>query len=367
MSRRHPLVLERLRNVDGEMLRGRDFRDRIAYDLELHWWHQRAVHQAFGVASGLAVADPQGGKLTVAPGVAYDASGRDLVLLDQATVDLPTSGPPVALVLRPCGKAPRAKLVWKAPARVDPCDGVALALFDLSSSGSVQRLAAAARSLASPRIGTGETSPVATPWELWQPVADGPAGIQTRVGTRAAGFTDLPRYFAWLQWPQLGVNPVDQTAYYALGLQYVQDEAVDSFTFRVLAELPPGVFPGLSATPPAGDPLGFARAQQLYVCWAGVQCDAREQAIEELTVVIGPGSGSGSVTGDVGNIDVQPGDPPYVVWLPRGSSVTLTAHPPAGAHGWSVDGSSSLITTLTLTISMTHSRSVSAFFGGTID
>ena len=151
MSRRHPLVLERLRNVDGEMLRSRDFRDRIAYDLELHWWHQRAVHQAFGVASGLDVSDPQGGELTVAPGVAYDASGRDLVLLDQATVDLPTSGPPITLVLRPSGAAPDAKLVWKAPVRVDPCDDVALALFDPGPPGSVQRLAVAARSLASPR------------------------------------------------------------------------------------------------------------------------------------------------------------------------------------------------------------------------
>jgi len=360
VSRRHPLVLERLRNVDGEMLRSRDFRDGIAYDLELHWWHQRAIHQAFGVSSGLDVSDPQGGELTIEPGVAYDASGRDLVLVDQATVDLPTSGSPVALVLRPSGAAPYAKLVWRAPARVDPCDGVALALFDPGAPGSVQRLAASARSLASPRIGTGETSRVATPWQLWEPVSEGPAGIQTRVDTRAAGFTDLPRYFAWLQWPQLGVNPVDRTLYYALGFQYVADEALDSFTFRALAELPPDVLPGLAATTTTGDPLGLARAQQLYVCWVGIQCDAREQEIEELIVaVVGPGT----VTSDVGGLDVV-ADSAGVVWLPRGSSVTLTATPDAAVasavfDGWSGDGSGD---SSPLTVSMTRRRAVIATF-----
>src|SRR5262249_23851380 len=47
--------LERLRYWQGQMLRSRDFRDQAAQQAELRWWHNRALHNAYGVVAGLGV------------------------------------------------------------------------------------------------------------------------------------------------------------------------------------------------------------------------------------------------------------------------------------------------------------------------
>src|SRR6516225_2672470 len=47
--------LQRLRYWQGQMLRSRDFRDQLAIEGQLRCWHNRAMHNAFGVASGFKV------------------------------------------------------------------------------------------------------------------------------------------------------------------------------------------------------------------------------------------------------------------------------------------------------------------------
>src|ERR1035438_9079967 len=80
--------LERLQYWQGQMLRSRDFRDDGAIEAQRRWWHNRAVHAAFGVNYGLQVTgDASTGTLvlTVPCGLAYDCFGRELILKKDAT------------------------------------------------------------------------------------------------------------------------------------------------------------------------------------------------------------------------------------------------------------------------------------------
>jgi hypothetical protein len=264
MTRQRPLDLERIGHVPGEMLRHRDLRDQLTYDVELLLWHQRAVHEP-GVVEGLAVGwQPGDASVSVEPGLAYDGRGRPLHVLSRRAVALPADGDPSALLLRFAEGAREAELVWRPLRSLEPCDGIPLALLD---QGVVTPRTTGTRSLARPRVGAGETQAEATAWGLWiVDVLGGQAiGLETRVDTSPAGFTDVPCYFAWLNWPRPGkvittrAHPDVRT----LGLQYVQDETARSFAFRVAFRR----FRG------EDELLGFARRERLSVCWLGVQCD----------------------------------------------------------------------------------------------
>jgi hypothetical protein len=271
MSRRRPLDLQRLRHVDGELLRSRDLRDELAGDLALQWWHQRAVHRAYGVTGGLVVSPPQDGVLTVAAGLAYDARGRELMLVSPASIVVPDGNDRLALVL--CHRAVGAALAWVPAERVDPCGAVALAVLDRAVADAPQPVAARARTVARPRMAWGETPPEATPWQRWL-LAHRLDGVQVAIDASAAGFTDVPVYFAWLQWPNLASAPADGAVEYAmLGVTNVQHETVGGFTFHVLVARAFRQLTGLSGGAGVGDPVTFARAQRLHVCWLGIQCD----------------------------------------------------------------------------------------------
>ncbi|HKE97545.1 MAG TPA: hypothetical protein VKG45_01230, partial [Actinomycetes bacterium] len=81
-------VEKRVRFFDGQFLQDQDFVDEQKYHLDRVRRHNRLLHVA-GVAEGLAVAAAGANSVTVAPGSAIDADGRQLVLAEQATVDLP--------------------------------------------------------------------------------------------------------------------------------------------------------------------------------------------------------------------------------------------------------------------------------------
>ena len=85
-----PLAPLRLRHGQGESLSGRDFSDQAAQDDQLRWWHNRALHRAYGVAQGLEVdlaSEP--GTAVVSPGLAYDQlaeraqAWRELMFADE--------------------------------------------------------------------------------------------------------------------------------------------------------------------------------------------------------------------------------------------------------------------------------------------
>jgi hypothetical protein len=81
-------VEKRVRFFDGQFLQDQDFVDEQKYHLDRERRHNRLLHLT-GVAEGLAVASGGANKVSVAPGTAIDGDGRQLVLAQPATVDLP--------------------------------------------------------------------------------------------------------------------------------------------------------------------------------------------------------------------------------------------------------------------------------------
>jgi hypothetical protein len=272
MTRLRPLDLERIRHVPGEMLRHRDLRDQLTFDVELLLWHQRAVHEP-GVVEGLAVEwQPGDPSVFVEPGLAYDARGRPVHVLARREVTLPATDRVSALLVRFAQGKGEAELAWRPIGSIEPCDGIPLALLD---NGEVTARSTGSRSLARPRVGAGETQPEATAWGLW--FRDGMGGqalgLEARVDTSAAGFTEVPCYFAWLNWSRPGdvTTTRAQPDVRTLGLQYVQEETARGFVFRVAFRRYRG----------EDELLGFARRERLSVCWLGVQCDHDTRGMRE--------------------------------------------------------------------------------------
>ena len=275
MSLMRPLELERVQHVPGELLRSRDLGAQVDADAELMWWHQRALHEVPGIVAGLIATEQPDGTVAVAPGLGFDARGREVLLGVEATIGAPQDvSHTLALVLRRCGERQPPQLAWVRLDRMERCDGVPLAR--LIPEGGVEPWPGRARPIARPRAAFGSTLPGSTAWLPWLALERIGAGfgLETRVDTRAAGFTGRPCYFAWLLWPDIGASD-PRIAFWSLGLQHLADETVDGFTFRVV------VLAGRIAQQRArigrlaleAALLTFARTTQLGVAWIGVDDD----------------------------------------------------------------------------------------------
>ena len=134
----------RLRYRRRQLLAGDDLRREVEDQTELQWWHNRSVHDGFGVVQGMAVRLLATGDAVVAgvePGLAYDAYGRPLVLDRPLAIGLPVRGSGGVLLLRPrqvdgppasgrgwAGVAPAAvELCWAGPGHVAARDGIPIA------------------------------------------------------------------------------------------------------------------------------------------------------------------------------------------------------------------------------------------------
>lgn len=325
MARLEKRKLERVQYWQGQMLRARDFLDLQAVEAQRRWWHNRAVHNAYGVAEGLNVPETffpsQAKSIPVSPGVAYDISGRELILERQQHVPLPANLNPgqsltMSLVMRykpparrmrpdeiseVCFNAPgsvvagTAEFFWKAGDRIDPAEGVTIGLGRFGKGHllglDLSFIQPAPMPVASPLLASGSTIPGSTPWNLWYALLDvGPnsdlppnlVGVETWIDTSAAGFKSAPCYFASLQGPLW--NPQTQELAPAI-LQSIVDESISGFTFRVWLQLAPPPYFGIEARPHevatpgstysyVNDPnqfLFFAQQQKLYVSWIGCQ------------------------------------------------------------------------------------------------
>jgi hypothetical protein len=158
--------IERLRYWQGQKLGSRDFRDQALIEAQLRWWHNRALHNAFGVSRGLQVTRVPDADaftaLSVARGLAYDCYGRELLLQTAREIQRPvTATPPPArmtLLLRyketaeylskkemmasgapaACASSPEtAVLLWKSSSEVSLSDGVPLARLDYESTANL--------------------------------------------------------------------------------------------------------------------------------------------------------------------------------------------------------------------------------------
>ena len=361
-------VLQRLRYRQGQMLRSQDFRDQVAVEAQLRWWHNRALHNAFGVARGLAVDlfEKSGDACAlVQRGLAYDCFGRELVHPRAESIAVPLAEAGMVLLARYSdnrsfpGKdelsgaclpavdgscAEQVELIWKPDVGLDIRDGVPLArvssaaldslppqvpeslkgklchdagrktlfflgvmsstekdvlleltsdqafqgavhrLFQLSQGGPARQLS---RPLARPHIGSGATIAGQTAWEAWTiPIStirtrtavvreQLQIGFQVKVDTSAAGFTQVPYYFAWLQ-GQLW-TPSAMDALVGMHWDHIEEVSINSFTFRVVIlvqNLMQSVMQHSSQNQLLAlqhELLHLLHRNGFFVCWLGLQ------------------------------------------------------------------------------------------------
>jgi hypothetical protein len=284
-----PRELERLRYWQGQLLRGRDFRDQLAIEAELRAWHNRALH-ATGVSGGLSVQGLPGRTpetVRVDAGLAYDCYGRELALARPREVEVPAEPPRAGgdwiLVLRlPGGPAAHGRplaepeLAWEPADSLRPSRGVPLVRAKRVSGRLVLDIGTdrrPSRALARPRFATGATTPRATPWQLWTLPSDDFAGLQVRVDTSAAGFTGIPCYFAWLEavdWSGSGGTAPDRLVELIVS-PHVAEETARQLRSPCPSPSSPVSFCFRFAARPGKDLPGYAARAGLHVCWAGIE------------------------------------------------------------------------------------------------
>ncbi|MHB9757324.1 hypothetical protein ACYBSK_23355 [Streptomyces sp. BYX5S] len=268
--------MSRFIHEPGQLLRARDLRDRLSQDEEMRWWHHRAVHTGLGVVEGLAVGLTEGDRsAVVAPGIAYDPRGREVVLTAPVTLALP--GRRATLVARRRGPD-RASLVWRrTDDDIEPCADVLLAVLTYDAKGA-PRLASARPEHEPPALGFGTTPADGTEWQPWEPpelapMVTGALGLTAAVDTTAAAFTGTPCYFAWLRWPA-PPPPALRAPQLRIAQQYVEESTPHGFLFRIALSprlRPPhgDTLPGPRDLPDRTQ-LRLARAQRLSVAWLGI-------------------------------------------------------------------------------------------------
>ena len=300
MSEPDPIELQRFRYQQGQGLRSADRRDQVAIEAQLRAWHNRAKHNAYGVSEGLAVL-LSATEAVVAPGLAYDVRGRELILQKPRRIRFPQPDLSTAttwlLIARykETSEFPKRNEIdiecfghtasafletpeffWKLKTEWSPQDGVPIASVIIDAAGlrnNEEFARPREHGLARRRVVTGATLAGSTEWELWSIPVTGAqllAGIQVKVRTHEAGFTSTPCYFGWVQ--RVPPRPL-QPATVVAPLGHITDETINSFTFRLW--LPQII------VPPATAASQFRKVnrnfnvlsakQKLYVSWMAIE------------------------------------------------------------------------------------------------
>ena len=289
--------LQRLRYWQGQTLKNRDFRDQLAVEAQLRWWHNRALHNAFGIAEGFEV-EQNGETAIIHRGLAYDCFGRELILTADVTSPLPADSSMTLLVgyrqtrqfprkdeIAACSPnrpltAERPEFFWKRTDEVDLRDGLPLVRY---KDKALMPVRLQARPLARPRIASGATISGHTNWELWsEPLEDEDMalGFQVSIDTSAAGFTEVPCYFAWLQgalW-----SPSTNPEFFPVVFEHIASPSTTAFVFRIW-------MPNLQALDDETTNREFvsrfpefARKQELFICWLGIQPENEAGELKEV-------------------------------------------------------------------------------------
>lgn len=295
-----PVDLQRLRYQQGQQLRSRDRRDQVAIEAQLRAWHNRAMHNAFGIVEGFEV-EFEADSAVVQPGLAYDARGRELILQRPRTINFPRIDPTettswllLARFKETAEYPPRnqfssvcfgrkdglwlesPEFLWKQTNQWRPELGVPIARITVNTDGLAPDqdfVPFRVRAIARGRIYAGESHPGNTTWEPWTFPVVGTRGLQvgfqTRIDTSQAGFTQVPCYFASLQLAPL--NPLELPTF-LVPVTHITVEAVNGFTFRIFF---PGLFmPGATDTEVLQINRQFSKfnaRSRYYVSWIGIQ------------------------------------------------------------------------------------------------
>jgi hypothetical protein len=280
-----PHPLQRLRYWQGQTLKSDDFKDEAARQAALRWWHNRAIHGAWGRDSGLVpFVDQEAVRVTA--GLAYDCHGRELVLTRPARIQPPPAKPEVtwALIVQAgkasSGSAASPVLSWERMREpFDPRRGVPLAAARFEDGKLIlsEIPVAPTPAVRAPRLGNGATVHGKTDWRPWarRDLRNPVAGLEVAIDTSAAGFESTPCYFAWL----VG-NPARrvQRGLLFVSLPRVTRETPTGFVFSLWLPFTPRLT-DLSAVstfafviPSRNEGIEIFARRELSVCWLGVEC-----------------------------------------------------------------------------------------------
>lgn len=288
MSSMESRELERLRYRQGQTLRGVDFRDQRRIDGELMAWHNRALHNVYGVVKEMLgafrVTLVPGGVL-VSNGLAYDCFGRDLLLASETEVPYGDQKAPMFLVIRrrksparnregscqPFGlrtSASNAELIWIPQTGFSFREGVPIArtaILNNAPDVNFNFVAPVARALSRPKITSRTTIPGATNWELLpQRNPDVPLfEVRVKIDTSSAGFTSVPEYFATLQGTLTRVNGANPV--FSLHFDHVEEPGINGFVFSFFILV---IKLGFEIETQIRK---FLNEQNAYISWLGIQ------------------------------------------------------------------------------------------------
>jgi len=227
-----PIEPERLRHHHGQRLLANDLHDQAALDDQLRWWHNRALHDAYGVVDGLAVQPVPGAEpaaVIVNPGLAIDAFGRELILGRPRRVVSPADVERSCLMIRAGERFGVVRIGYVPVAELNPRSGVPLA-WPQKLHLAVPR----ARPVARPRIGRGATIAGQTPWRPWTETVDEQTiylGIEAAIDTSAAGFTSVPCYFVQIN----GAMATPSSSLPVVPFGHIAAATNEQFLYRLLA------------------------------------------------------------------------------------------------------------------------------------
>jgi len=310
--------LERFFYWQGQKLRSNDFRKIAEDDAQRRWWHNRAMHNAWGIYRGLKATPTPGEQqpkaILVEPGLAYDVYGRELILVATRRVPVPAKFPVPAsakggqtfnLLVKykdpGCSCEPpsstggcwpqsagnsgsEVEFCWQLSKTAIPTDGVVLGQLQVLG-GKTRYLAnftpVRTRAYARPLLASGATIPGSTPWQPW--TIDGSfaatgfgISVQTAVDTSSAGFTSAPCYFAWLEGP---VWSASTHQFFPAFFPSLANESTTGFTFRLFIPMARQELNRIESANNTGartitrpqEILLYAQRQKLYVAWIGCQ------------------------------------------------------------------------------------------------
>jgi hypothetical protein len=257
--------VERVVFFNGQRLTAGDLTAAQDVSREMRWLHNRSLHN-WGIGFGLAITGEKNAReVTIAPGYALDAMGREIVLVEAQTVAVPPlageNGQPAsrdltiayptddevevvetrAGICLPRGAVRLSEMPvirWLETAQVRNGFDIVLARASIRNCQLDAPLSTAqrrnARPTQQPYIACGKTPVGSTEWSPWK-IQNTNVGFETKVDTSAARFRITPRYLARVEGERLSPPRVNlQLPFLIEGFASVDNAKPDGFVLRVL-------------------------------------------------------------------------------------------------------------------------------------
>jgi len=298
--------LQRLRYRKGQTIRSLDFRDQRRIERQLRAWHNRALHNVYGVVKdilqGFSIT-PFADHVVVGTGLAYDSFGRELLLARERSVPFGDQREPMFLVLRRkeisgcasamdnsggcagVGQSPFAdttELVWFPVRGFSFSNGVPIAKTKVDLAGVINDgffVPRSARALSRPRIANGITIPRATTWLVSQ-TRTGLSifQVQVKIDASSAGFTIVPEYFACLQGRLASLASNGAIQVFCLHFDHIEKASIDGFVFSFFVSVIKVVAGALNFET---EVQKFLNQQSAYVSWVGIERNPGDPTLQQ--------------------------------------------------------------------------------------